>query len=133
MAAVDEVFEFLKAAGTWYLATVDGDQPRVRPFGAQNVYDGKLYIQTGLVKDVAKQLQANGKFEISGMVKGEWIRINGELVYDPADEPTQAMLDANPGLKKMYAVGDGNTAVFYIKDGKATIYSFTAEPKVIEF
>lgn len=133
MAAVDEVFEFLKAAGTWYLATVDGDQPRVRPFGAQNVYDGKLYIQTGLVKDVAKQLQANGKFEISGMSGGKWIRINGEMVYDPADEPTQAMLDANPSLKRMYSVGDGNTAVFYIKDGVATIYSFTDAPQVIEF
>lgn len=133
MAAVDEVFEFLKAAGTWYLATVDGDQPRVRPFGAQNVYDGKLYIQTGLVKDVAKQLQANGKFEISGMNGGKWIRINGEMVYDPADEPTQAMLDANPSLKRMYSVGDGNTAVFYIKDGVATIYSFTDAPQVIEF
>lgn len=133
MAAVDKVFDLLKSAGVWYLATVDGDQPRVRPFGAQNVYDGKLYIQTGLVKDVAKQLQANGKFEISGMIKGEWFRINGELVYDPADEPTAAMLDANPSLKRMYAVGDGNTAVFYIKNGVCTVYSFTAAPRVIEF
>ena len=116
MAAVDEVFDLLKAAGVWYLATVDGDQPRVRPFGAQNVYDGKLYIQTGL-----------------GMIKGEWFRINGELVYDPADEPTAAMLEANPSLKRMYAVGDGNTAVFYIKDGVCTVYSFTAAPRVIEF
>lgn len=133
MAAIDEVFEFLKDAGTWYLATLDGDQPRVRPFGAQNVYDGKLYIQTGLVKDVAKQLLANGAFEICAMKNGEWMRVNGSLVYDPADEPTAAMLEANPGLKRMYAVGDGNTAVFYIKDGKATFYGFGTEPRTIEF
>lgn len=133
MAAIDEVFEFLKEAGTWYLATLDGEQPRVRPFGAQNVYDGKIYIQTGLVKDVAKQLLANGAFEICAMKGGEWVRINGTLVYDPADEPTAAMLEANPGLKRMYSVGDGNTAVFYIQDGKATFYSFTAEPRTVEF
>ena len=133
MAAIDEVFEFLKQAGVWYLATVDGDQPHVRPFGAQNIYDGKLYIQTGLVKDVAKQLLANGKFEITGMIPGQWIRLTGELVYDPADEPTQAMLDANPSLKKMYAVGDGNTAVFYIKNGKAAFCSFGNEPRTVEF
>ena len=133
MAAIDEVSAFLKQAGTWYLATVEGDQPRVRPFGAQNIYDGRLYIQTGLVKDVTKQLQANPKFEICAFSKGTWMRVNGELIYDPADEPTAAMLDANPSLKRMYAVGDGNCAVFYIKDGKATISSFADEPKVLEF
>lgn len=133
MAAINEVLQFLKDAKIWYLATVDGDQPRVRPFGAQNIFEDKLYIQTGLVKDVAKQLLANGKFEISGMAKGKWIRINGTLVHDPRSEAQASMLDANPSLKKMYAVDDGNTAVFYIKDGVATIYSFTAEPKVLEF
>ena len=134
MAAIDEVFEFLKKAGVWYLATVDADgKPHVRPFGAQNIYDGKLYIQTGLVKDVAKQLLANGTFEISGMAKGEWIRLSGTLVYDPASEAQAAMLDANPTLKKMYAVDDGNTAVFYMKDATCTFCGFGKEPRTVTF
>lgn len=133
MAAIDEVCEFLKKAGTYYLATVDGDQPRVRPFGTANIFDGKLYIQTGKSKDVAKQLEANPKFEISGMAKGQWIRVNGKLVGDESVEAVTAMLDAYPSLKKMYAVGDGNTIVYYIEDGSATFCSFTDPARTVTF
>lgn len=130
---MDEVFEFLKQSGVYYLATVEGDQPRVRPFTSLNLYEGKIYIQTGRIKKVAHQLKANPRIEISAMRKGEWIRISGEAVLDDNEAAQQSMLDANPGLDKMYAVGDGNIEVYYIKNASADISSFTAEPKHFEF
>lgn len=130
---MEEVYEFLKACGTYYLATAEGDQPRVRPFGTVDLFEGKLYIQTGLVKPVAKQLQANPKVEICGMSKGKWIRISGEAVLDERVEAQQHMLDGYPSLQKMYKAGDGNTAVYYLKNATAQICSFTEEPKVITF
>lgn len=130
---MQRVYDFLKKVHTYYLATVDGDQPRVRPFGTIDIFEDKLYFQTGLVKDVAKQLIANPKFEICAYDGGSWIRICGEAILDERIEPQQHMLDENPNLKNMYKAGDGNTAVFYIKNGTAVISSFTAEPVTIEF
>ncbi len=129
---MEKVVEFLKKAGTYYLATVEGDQPRVRPFGTAHVFEGKLYIQTGKVKDVSKQLMANPKAEICAFKNGEWIRIAGELIEDDRVEARQSMLDAYPSLQKMYAADDGNTQVFYFKNATATISSFTHEPEVIK-
>ena len=133
MAAIDEVCEFLKAANVYYLATCDGDQPRVRPFGTAHIHNGKLYIQTGKSKDVSKQIEANPKFEISGMAKGKWIRVWGTLAGDDSDEAVGSMLEAYPSLKKMYAVGDGNTIVYAIEDGHATFCSFTEAPRTVTF
>lgn len=130
---MEEVLKFLQACGVWYLATDEDGQPHVRPFGSQMIYNGKLYFQTGLKKDVAKQLLNNPKIEISGMANGEWLRLTAEAIHDPSIEAQQAMLDTMPELKKMYAAGDGNTAVFYLKNAKAEICSFTHEPKVITF
>ncbi len=134
---MERVCEFLKKAGTYYLATVEGDQPRVRPFGTAHIYNGKLYIQTGNSKPVAKQLKANPKAEICAFVGGEWIRIAGELVEDDTEEERlkaqTSMLEAYPSLGNMYKVGDGNTAVYYFKNATATISSFTKAPEVIEF
>lgn len=131
---MNQVCEFLKNAGTYFLATADGDQPRVRPFGTANIFEDKLYIQTGKGKAVARQIMKNPKVEISAMYKGEWIRLSGELVLDERVEAQEAMLDAYPDLRNMYTTGkDGNTAVFYFKNAKAAICSFTAEPIVIEF
>jgi uncharacterized pyridoxamine 5'-phosphate oxidase family protein len=129
---MEKVLEFLKKCGTYYLATVEGDQPRVRPFGTVNVFDGKLYIQTGKVKDVSKQMKANPKVEISGMDGGEWIRVTGEAVLDENIEAQKSMLDAYPSLQDRYQPGDGNTEVFYLKNATATIYSFTKDPEVIK-
>ena len=128
-----EVFDFLKACGVYYLATVEGDQPRVRPFTSMNLYQGKLYIQTGKVKNVAHQLKENSKIELCGMHQGSWIRISGEAVLDESTEAQQSMFDANPGLDKMYAVNDGNNEVYYIRNGKADINSFDKEPEHYEF
>ena len=133
MDAVQEVYEFLKKCGTWYLATVEGDQPRVRPFGAIAILDGKLATQTGHIKPVSKQLEANPKAEICGFNGGEWIRIACKLIEDPSIETQNAMLEANPNLKRMYAAGDGNTEVLIFTDATATISSFSAEPRVIKF
>lgn len=133
MAAIDEVCAFLQEAGTYYLATVDGDQPRVRPFGTAHIFEGKLYIQSGKAKEVAKQIAANPKFEISAFHKGTWIRVWGKLIEDPRIEAQESMLDANPSLKRMYAAGDGNTVVYYIQDGEATFSSFTDESKTVTF
>ena len=130
---MEEVYEFLKNAGTYYLATLEGDQARVRPFGTVNVYDGKLYIQTGKKKDVAKQLESKPKAEICAMYNGSWIRVRGTLVEDDSLEAQQAMLDSYPNLQANYRAGDGNTLVLYFKDAVATISSFTAAPKTIEF
>lgn len=130
---MEKVYEFLKSAGTYYLATVEGDQPRVRPFGTVNIFDGKLYIQTGKAKPVSKQLHQNPKAEISAFKDGTWIRVAGELVEDDRREARASMLDAYPELRNMYSEDDGNTEVFYFKNATATFSSFTAAPEVITF
>ena len=130
---MERIVKFLKDAGVYYLATVEGDQPRVRPFGTAHVFEGKLYIQTGKVKDVSRQLLANPKAEICAFLNGEWIRIAGELIEDDRTEDRQSLLDAYPSLQKMYAADDGNTQVFYFRNATATISSFTHEPEVITF
>ncbi len=128
-----EVYEFLKKAETYYLATVEGDQPRVRPFGTVDLFEDKIYIQTGLVKEVAKQMNANPKVEISAMCEGRWIRVAAEAVLDERIEAQKHMLDAYPNLQSMYQPGDGNTAVYYLKNATAQICSFTEPPKTITF
>ncbi len=127
------VADFLKDAGTYYLATVDGDQPRVRPFGTVHVFEGKLYIQTGKVKDVSKQIHANPKVEICAFKDGRWLRVAGELVEDDRREARVSMLDAYPDLKNMYSPDDGNTEVFYLKNATATFSSFTSAPETVQF
>ena len=130
---MDKVLKFLKDAETYYLATVEGDQPRVRPFGTAHVFEGKLYIQTGKVKDVSKQLHQNPKAEICAFKNGEWLRISGELIEDDCNEARQSMLDAYPNLQKMYKADDGNTEVFYFENATAIFSSFTHEPEIIKF
>ena len=130
---MERVCKFLKDAGVYYLATVEGDQPRVRPFGTANIFEGKLYIQTGKVKPCSRQLMANPKAEISAFHNGTWIRLTGELVEDDRLEPKKSMLDAYPQLRGMYDENDGNTQVFYMRNVTATISSFGAAPVVIEF
>ena len=129
---MERIVKFLKDAEVYYLATVEGDQPRVRPFGTAHIFEGRLYIQTGKVKDVSKQLMANAKAEICAFKDGEWIRIAGELIEDDRVEARRSMLDAYPSLQKMYAADDGNTQVFYFRNAKATISAFTHEPVVIQ-
>jgi uncharacterized pyridoxamine 5'-phosphate oxidase family protein len=128
-----EIYEFLKKCGHYYIATMDGDQPRVRPFGTVEIFENKLYIQTGKVKNVSKQMQANPKIEICAFNGKEWIRVAAAVVRDDRVEAKQHMLDAYPDLQKMYKADDDNTEVLYLKDASATIYSFTAEPRVIRF
>ncbi len=127
------VEEFLKKAGTYYLATVEGDQPRVRPFGTVNIFDGKLYIQTGKAKAVSKQLLANPKAEICAFMDGTWLRLTGELIPDERREAKKSMLDAYPNLRGMYSEDDDNTEVFYIKNAVATFSSFTGAPETVKF
>jgi len=130
---MERAVRFLKEAGVYYLATAEGNQPRVRPFGTANVFEGKLYIQTGKVKDVSKQLHANPKAEICAFKDGKWLRIAGELVEDDRLEARKSMLDAYPDLRAMYAEDDGNTEVFYFKNATATFSSFTEAPETITF
>ena len=127
------VESFLKEAQTYYLATVDGDQPRVRPFGTIHIFEDKLYIQTGKVKDVSKQIHANPKVEICAFKDGKWLRVSGELIEDERIEAKESMLDAYPELKGMYAADDGNTEVFYFKNATAVFSSFTEAPEVVTF
>ncbi|MBR1813960.1 MAG: pyridoxamine 5'-phosphate oxidase family protein [Lachnospiraceae bacterium] len=130
---MEKVCRFLDEAGTYYLATVEGDQPRVRPFGTILLYNGKLYIQTGKVKDVSKQLAANPKAEICAFKDGKWLRIACELVNDDDREAKVAMLEKMPSLKAMYSADDDNTQVLYMKNAKATFSSFTEAPETVEF
>ena len=125
-----DVYDFLKKCGVFYIATCDSDKPRVRPFGALNIFEDKLYFQTGKVKNVSKQLQVNPHVEICAF---KWIRLEGELVSDDRLEAKVSMLDNNPELKNMYSADDDNTEVLYIKNAKATFFSFTDAPKIIEF
>ena len=133
MEGMKTVQEFLQSTHVYFLATVDGDQPQVRPFGTAEIIEGKLYIQTGHIKNVAKQIAANPKVAICAFNGEQWLRITATLVEDPRVEIKKAMLDANPGLRNMYDENDDNTAVFFLTEAKASINSFTAEPIVIEF
>ena len=133
MEGIEKVCQFLDEAHTYNLATAEGDQPRCRPFGTALLYDGRLYIQTGKVKNVSKQIAANPKVEICAFNGGKWVRIAGELVNDDSRDVKAAMLEKMPMLKKMYSADDDNTQVLYFKNAVATFYSFTEKPEVITF
>ena len=128
-----EVYEFLKESNVFYLATIDGDRPRVRPFGTAEIFEGHLYLQTGKNKDVFKQIEKNPNVELSGFTDGKWIRVEGKLVLDDRIEAKKDMLDKNPELRAMYNENDDNTIVLYFEHAKAVIASFTEAPKIFEF
>ena len=130
---MERVCKFLKDAGVYYLATAEGDQPRVRPFGTAHIFEGKLYIQTGKVKPVAKQLTENPKAEICAFKDGTWVRIECELIEDDRVEARKSMLDEYTDLRNMYDENDGNTQVYYMKNATATFSSFTAEAEIVKF
>ena len=130
---MNEVYDFLKKCGTYYLATVEGDQPRVRPFGTIDLFEGKLYIQTGKVKPVADQMKKNAKVELCAFAEGAWIRVAAEAVLDERVEAQEHMLAAYPSLQAMYKPGDGNTEVYYLRNATAQICSFGAAPRIITF
>ena len=130
---MEEVQKFLKECGVYYLATVDKDLPKVRPFGTAEIYDNHLYIQTGKKKDVYKQIEANNKVEICAFKDGKWIRVSGKLIPDERVEAKKDMLDKNPTLRGMYDENDDNTIVLYFESGTAVISSFTEAPKVVNF
>ena len=130
---MQQVYDFLKKAGVYYLATTEGDQPRVRPFGTVDIFEGGLYIQTGLSKSVAKQMLANPKVELSAMADGKWIRISAEAVPDENIAAQEHMLDSYPNLRAMYTPGDGNTAVFRLSNAEAVICSFSEPPLIVRF
>jgi uncharacterized pyridoxamine 5'-phosphate oxidase family protein len=130
---MEEIFEFLKKCGTYYIATVDGDQPRVRPFGTVLIFENKLYIQTAKAKDVAKQIMKNPKIEICAFAEGKWIRVAATAVEDDRIEPREKMLDAYPQLRNMYSANDGNNEVLYLRNATATFAAFGQEPRIIKF
>ena len=130
---MQRVEKFLNEAGAYYLATVEGDQPRVRPFGTAHIFEGKLYIQTGKSKDVSKQIAANPKVELCAFKDGTWLRVAGELAEDDRIEAKQSMLSAYPSLQKMYSAEDANTQVLYFKSAVATFSSFTAPPQTVSW
>ena len=130
-----EVQAYLKECGAFFIATVDGDQPRVRAFGVSEIIDGRLYIMTGKVKDVFKQMAANGKFEICALKPSgsEWMRVSGTLVNDETLSVKETFLERNPSLKAMYKADDDNMAVLYITNGVARFCSFAAPERKVAF
>ena len=133
MTNLERVCAFLEKAQTYYLATLEGDQPRVRPFGTALLYDGKLYIQTGKIKPVSKQIAANPKVELCAFSDGTWLRVAGILAEDDNRAVKLAMLEKMPSLKAMYSADDGNMQMLYFKSATATFSSFTEEPETICF
>lgn len=133
LITVQEIYEFLKKAGTYYLATCEDGQPRVRPFGTIHLYDGKLYIQTGKAKAVSHQLHRNPKLEICAMLDGQWLRLEASAVEDDRREARVSMLEAYPSLQAMYSPDDGNTEVWFLRNATATISSFTEPPRTVKF
>jgi uncharacterized pyridoxamine 5'-phosphate oxidase family protein len=131
--SMEEVYEFLKKCGSYFIATMDGDQPRVRPFGSLLIFEKRLYFQTGKVKKVSKQIAKNPKIEICGLTDRKWIRVEAVAVEDDRTEARQKMLDAHPQLKNMYSADDGNCQVLYLKDATATFSAFGEEPRVVRF
>ena len=127
---MEEIYEFLKACGDYFLATCDDGQPRVRPFGTGNIYNGRLYIQTGKSKSVSRQLHKNPKLEICAMKDGKWMRVEATAAEDDDREARVSMLEAYPNLKALYSPDDGNTEVWYLRNVTATLYSFTEPPVV---
>lgn len=130
---MEKVFDFLKKCGTYYLATVDGEKARVRPFGTVNIFDGKLYIQTGKVKAVSREMHANPNIEICAFDGETWIRVSAKAVEDDRTEARKSMLDSYPSLRGMYDENDGNTEVFYLSEAEATFSSFTKAPETVKF
>ncbi|MBQ7240122.1 MAG: pyridoxamine 5'-phosphate oxidase family protein [Bacilli bacterium] len=128
-----ETQEFLKSAGVYFIATIDGDKPRVRPFGTAEIFENHLYIQTGKSKDVSKQIEKNPNVEICAFKDGKWIRVSGNLVRDDRVEAKKDMLDKNSDLRSMYNELDDNTEVLYFEHAKAVISSFTEAPQTFEF
>lgn len=128
-----ETYEFLKKCQVFYLATCEGDQPRVRPFGALNIFENKIYLQTGKIKNVSKQMEKNNKIELCGFMNGEWIRVQAKVTRDERIEAKISMLNNNPELKSMYDADDDNTEVLYLEDVTATITSFSKEKIVYNF
>ena len=130
---MERVCEFLKSAGVYYLSTVEGDQPRVRPFGTAHIFESKLYIQTGKSKPVSRQLAANPKCELCAFKDGVWLRVAAELVEDNRVEAKKSMLDDYTNLRSMYDEYDDNTQVLYLKNAVATFSSFTAPSETYKF
>ena len=128
-----EVQEFLKECGVYYLSTIDGDKPRVRPFGTAEIFEDKLYIQTGKAKDVYKQIEKNNNVELCAFKDGRWLRVSGKLISDDRVEAKKDMLDKNPDLRAMYDENDDNSIVLYFESATAAFYSFSEAPRVIEF
>ena len=130
---MQEVYEFLKKCGTYYLGTVDGDQPRVRPFGTIDLFDGRLTIQTGKIKDVSRQMIRNPKIELCAFDGERWLRIAATAVEDSRIEAQEHMLAAYPSLQGMYQAVDGNTQIFALTQVTATFSSFTEAPRTVTF
>ncbi len=130
---MQEVYDFLKKVGTYYLATVEDGQPRVRPFGTVDLFEGKLYIQTGKVKEVSKQIEKNPLVELCAFDGKKWLRLSGRLVRDDRVEAKKHMLDAYPNLRAMYSPTDDNTEVLYFENATAVFSSFTSAPVTVRF
>lgn len=127
------VYDYLLANAPFFIATVDGNQARVRPFGALNIFEGKMYIVTSHAKRVAKQLAKNSNVELCAVNGTEWVRVAGTLVEDERVEAKKSMLDANPNLRSMYNENDENIAVYYFTNATATFSSYAGDGDVVKF
>ena len=130
---MNKIVEFLNDTKIFYLATIDGDKPRVRPFGAVMEKDGKIYFCTNNQKDVYRQMQKNPNIEISATKEnGDWLRLSGQAVFDTSKDTKQTMLDECPVLKTMYSADDGKFEIFYITNASAAVFSLCGKKETLE-
>ena len=130
---MNEVYELLRQAGTYFLATCEDGQPHVRPFGTADLYQGRLYFLTGKSKSVSRQLHTNPRLELCAMTEGGWLRVEGSAVEDDSREARAAILELHTNLQSIYSPDDGNTEVWYLRNCTATLCSFTEPPKTWKF
>ena len=130
---MQKIYKFLKDARIYYLATSDGVQPRVRPFGTINLYDGRLYILTSKKKSVSQQLHQNPKIEISAYLHPRWLRLEASVVEDNGFDARMSMLNAYPELSEVFPYDDENNELWFLRNVSAGIYEYGKDTEFHKF
>lgn len=132
MEAAKKVYEFLEDAKTFYLATMEGNQPRVRPYGAMLFFEGKNYIMAFGQTNATRQIAANQKAEICAF-KGRTLRIECKLVEDNRPEVGKALVDKMPVLKPVLGENGENGVMYYLKDATANFFKIMKLDETVKF
>jgi len=134
MQTLTKIYDFLHEAKRFFVATVDKDKPRVRPFGSYMIYDGKLYFSTADTKPFWRQIIENPNIEICACDgEGGWLRIEAKANPDRRKVVKEAMLRQNPRLQQIYEAHGKHVALFYITNATAAFENLKGEKEVFKF